>query len=67
MRTVEMALSEIDLRRMKSALVDYQKAVRKMLPAETTIPAEVGDFVQRIDNALSYINEDASREQPTVV
>lgn len=60
MALIEM--SEVDLRRCKSALMDYRKAVKKMLPAETAIPKEVADLEARIDIALSHINEEQARE-----
>lgn len=63
MALIEM--SEVDLRRCKSALMDYRKAVKKMLPAETAIPKEVADLEARIDIALSHINEEQAREDRT--
>lgn len=63
---IDMRLSEVDLRRIKSALFDYRKSVAKMLPAEVSIPREVGELIERVDNCLSYINEQAARGNDTL-
>lgn len=63
---IEMKLSELDLRRIKSGLFDYRKQVQKHLPAETTVPTQIDELIQRIDFALSYINEAGADGQQSI-
>lgn len=61
---IDVTLSEIDLRRLRSGMIDYRKTVKKALPAEISLPKEIDNLIARIDIALNLYNERGADSVP---